>query len=148
MQLTKNVQIEEVGAPVSLSSSIDQSSDILDMEGWDGVVFFVAITDSVNTGVAVLTVEQDALNADGSMAALTGAVATATDSGGDDLNNQLLIVDVYKPLKRYLQGVVTSTTANIAFGNTMAIRYKGSKAPITDADSVLHSVAVVSPSES
>lgn len=148
MQHTKNNKIEEVGAPVALASNTDQNSDRLDMEGWEGVVFLVPITDSVATGVATLTVEQNDDDSDSGMSALVGAVATATDAGGDALNNQLLIVDVLKPLKRYLQGVITSATANIAFGNTLAIRYRGMKAPIIDADSVLQSVAVVSPAES
>jgi len=82
------------------------------------------------------------------MDALSGAVATATDSGGDDLNDQLLIVDVYRPTKRYVQGVITSGTANIAFGNTLAILYKGSKFPITQDDTVEAIAQVASPAES
>jgi len=147
VNLLKNVKFQEVLAPVSAGSSIDSNSDILDMVGYDGVVFIVPITDSADTGVATLTIEQNTDNSDTGMAALSGASATATSAADDDLNNTLLIVDVYKPLERYIQGVLTSATANIAYGNMIAIQYKGSKAPITQPASVQASTLVVSPAE-
>lgn len=147
MNLIKNVLIKEVMAPVAAGSSIDQNSDILDMANWDGVVFIVPVTDSVATGVATLTIEQNTANSDTGMAALSGATATATCATNDDLNNELLIVDVYRPRERYVQGVVTSATANIAFGNMIAIQYKGRKPPVTADGSVLQSTLVVSPAE-
>ena len=147
MNLLKNVKIQECMAPVSAGSSIDQNSDILDMSGYEGVMFIVPITDSAATGVATLTIEQNTANSDSGMAALSGATATATCTVNDDLNNTLLIVDVYKPLERYVQGVVTSATANIAYGNMIAIQYKVRKGPITQPSSVQASTLVVSPAE-
>lgn len=144
----RNKLIGEVGAPVALGSSTDQNSDRLDMKGWEGVVFFVAITDSVATGVATLTIEQNIIDSDSGMAALTDAVATATCAINDDLNDQLLAVDVPRPQERYIQGVITSGTANIAFGNTYAIRYGARKYPVSIDDTVLDSAIVVSPDES
>lgn len=143
----KNNKIAEVMAPVAAGSSIDQNSDILDMAGFDGVVFIVPITDSAATGVATLTIEQNTANSDTGMAALSGATATATSATNDDLNNKLLIVDLYRPLERYVQGVVTSATANIAYGNMIAVQYKAAKDPITAAASVQASTLVVSPAE-
>ena len=143
-ELTKSYKIAEVLAPVGAGSSINSNSDILDMSGWDGVVFVVPITDSATGGVATLTAEGNSANSDTGMTALTGASATATSvTPGDDLNNLLLIVDVYKPLLRYIQGVLTSSVANIAYGNMIAIKYHGRKSPITDDASILDSTAVV-----
>lgn len=147
MNLSKNVLIKEVMAPVAAGSSIDENSDILDMANWDGVVFIVPVTDSAATGVATLTIEQNTANSDTGMAALSGATATATSAENDDLNNKLLIVDVYRPRERYVQGVVTSATANIAFGNMIAVQYKGRKPPVTADSSVLQATLVVSPAE-
>lgn len=147
MQLTKNCKIEEVLAPVAAASNTDSNSDILDMQNWDGVVFVVPITDSAATGVATLTVEQNTANSDTGMAALSGAAAAKTCVVNDDINNTLLIVDVYKPRERYVQGVITSATANIAFASMIAIRYRGRKAPITQATSVSTIVQPVSPAE-
>jgi hypothetical protein len=147
MNLITSVKIEEVGAPVANANNTDQNSDRLDMSGWDGVVFIVPITDCVQAGVATLKVEENTSDSDTGMTALTGATATATSAGNDDLNNMLLVVDVYRPRERYVQGVITSATQNIAFGNTIAIRYQGRKLPITEAASIADSAIVISPAE-
>lgn len=148
MNLLKNVKISEVNAPVAAADNTDDNSDILDMSGFEGVIFIVPITDSVATGVATLTVEQNSANSGTGMAALSGGAATATCAVNDDLNDTLLIVDVFRPQERYVQGVITSATANIAFGNTIAIQYGARKAPITQPASVSDSELAVSPAES
>lgn len=147
MNLLRNVKVQEVMAPVSAASDTDQNSDRLDMANWDGVIFIVPITDSAQTGVATLTIEQNTADSDTGMAALSGATATATSASDDDLNNTLLIVDIFRPRERYVQGVVTSATANIAFGNMIAIQYKGRKAPVTQPTSVQASTILASPAE-
>lgn len=146
--LLKDIEIREVGAPIAAGSSIDGNSDRIDMAGYEGVIFVAPITDSVNTGVATLTIEQSTADADGAMAALAGAVATVTSAGDDDINGQLLIVDVHRPRERYVQAVRTSATANIAYGNVTAILYGKRKLPITDHATVSASAAVSSPAES
>ena len=145
--MLNDVKIQEVGAPVAAAANTDQNSDRLDMQGWDGVIFIVPITDSVATGVAKLQVEQNTSDSDTGMAALSGAAATITSAVDDDVNDTLLVVDVYKPRERYVQGVITSATQNIAFGNTIAIQYRGIKMPVTQPASVSDSAFVVSPAE-
>ena len=143
--LIKNKVIDVVMDPESLSSSIDTNSTRLDMSGYEGVVFILPITDSVNTGVVTITAEQNTVDSDSGMDALAGASATATDAGGDALNNQTLTLEVVKPLERYIQCVLTSATANIATGNMIAIRYTSKKAPIVEGSTVLDSTLVISP---
>jgi len=147
MNFLKNFEVRECGAPISAASSTDSNSDIIDMANYGGVTFMCSVTDSTATGVATLTAEQDAANADTSMAALSGAVATATCTTSDDLNNELLIVEVSKPAKRYVQVVRTSGTANIAFGTCYAILSGKRKGPVSDHSSVLDSALAVSPVE-
>lgn len=144
MNLSKNIKIMEVEAPIALADDTDSNTDIIDMSGWDGVVFIVPVTDSVDTGVATLKAEDNSANSDTGMTHITGATATATSVANDDLNNQLLILDVYRPVERYVQGVLTSATANIAFGNTIAILYRGRKAPVTQptATTLQHTTVV------
>lgn len=147
--LLNNILLYYVNAAVSAGSSISDASDILDMSGWEGVIFIVPITDSVATGVATLTVQQNTANSGTGMAALSGAVATATSGTNDDLNGKLLVVDVYRPRERYIRSLLTSATANIAFGDTIAILYQGSKMPITQLTAeVADSAVVTSPAES
>lgn len=148
MPLYENIDIREVGAPVAAGSSIDNNSDIIDMQGYEGVIFMVPITDSVATGVAALTIEQNTANSASGMAALSGAVATETSSENDDLNGTMLVVDVFRPRERYLQAVRTSSVANIAYGNCVAVLYGGRKFPISDHSTVAASASVTSPAES
>lgn len=145
MNLFKNIKLQEVLAPVAAASDTDSNSDRLDMSGFDGVMFIVPITDSVDTGVATLNIQQNTIDSDTGMA--TTSSATATSAANDDLNNKLLVVDVYRPAERYVQGNITSATANIAYGNMIAIQYKGSKMPISAAASIATSTVSASPAE-
>jgi hypothetical protein len=135
MNLLKNAKIMEVLTADAAADDTDANSARLDMAGYEGVCFIVPITDSVTNGVATLTVEQCDSDTDTGMTAITSASARLTCTTSDDLNDKILVVDVYKPTKRYVQGVITSDVANIAFGNTIAIQYKGRKDPQTEAAS-------------
>jgi hypothetical protein len=136
MTLTDNVKIMEVLTPDGAANNTDANSDRIDMSGWEGVVFVVPITDIAETAVATLKVEANTIDSDTGMVAITGASAAVTSGGDDDENDQLLIVDVFRPQKRYVQGVITSSVANVAFGNMIAILYNGSKFPITQHSTV------------
>ena len=134
--LTQNIEIREVGAPVTAGSSIDNNSDRIDMAAYESVTFICAVTDSVDTGVAVLKVEANAADSDTGMTAVANATATATSAANDDLNDQLLVVEVRNPPQRYVQAVRTSATANIAFGNVIAL-LKPRRVPVVNHASVL-----------
>lgn len=148
MELAKNIKIIRVGAAVAAASNIDDNSSRIDMANWEGVVFFGAINDSVATGVAALTAEQNTSDSDTGMAALAGAVADLTCAVNDDLNGKVLEVAVHQPRERYVQAVRSSTTANIAFGELYALLYGPRKLPITDDATIGESAKVVSPAES
>lgn len=145
--LSDVVEIREVGAPITAGSSIDNNSDRIDTAGYEGVILVASVTDSVDTGVATLTVEQNSADSDTGMAAIAGAVATATSAANDDLNGRLLIVEVHRPRERYVQAVRTSATANIAYGTMFAILYGTRTAPITDHSTVLDIARVTSAAE-
>lgn len=134
--------VGEVGAPIAAANNTDSNSDILDMSGYEGVIFIGSVTASTATGVAALTVESNTANSDTGMTAITGAAATATCAINNDLNDKLLVVNVYRPQKRYVQAVRTSATANIAFGSLIAIRYGAKELPVS-ADSTILSAANV-----
>lgn len=144
-RITGDMLIGEVGAPIANASNTDSNSDILDMAGYEGVIFITPIEDSTATGVAGLKIEQSDTNADGGMALITGASVTKTCTVNDDINGTLLTAEVYQPRKRYVQAVRTSATANIAFGTIIAIRYGAKKLPVTADATISGSVAVTSP---
>lgn len=136
--LSNNVEIRVVGAPVAAGSSIDNNSSIIDMQDYESVMFVASITDSVATGVATLTIQSSDANSDGAMAAVTGTASTVTSATNDDVNGTALISEVYHPAKRYVQATRTSSVANIAYGDVIAIlvpRQKPSANGATVSDS-------------
>lgn len=147
MDFVKSFGIKECGAPVTAGSSIDSNSDRIDMTGYQSATFICPIEDSVDTGVAALTIEQNSLDSDTGMAALSGAVATVTSAANDDINGTLLVVEVRRPQERYIQAVRTSATANIAFG-TMTVILNGPRTkPVTDDDTISAITLVNEPDE-
>ena len=140
--ITENIEIREVGAPVAAGSAINNNSDRIDMQDYESVVFIAPITDSVDTGVAALTIEGSDDDSDAAMAAIGDAVATVTSAANDDINGQLLIVEVREPEFRYLQGVRSSSTANIAFGSVIAL-LKPRRRPVAD-DSTVSAITRIS----
>jgi len=140
--LLKNVNMLFGLAAVSNANNTDSNTSRFDMKGYDGILFVTSIADSAATGVATLTVEGNTIDSDSGMAAITGAAATKTCTTNDDINSTLLVVDVYRPQKRYIQGVLTSSAANIAFGTTYAIQYKGKGHPVVQGTTVSASTQV------
>ena len=136
--LSKNVEIRVVGAPVAAGSTIDNNSSRIDMQDYESVMFVAPITDSVATGVATLAIQQNDADSDSGMAAIDGSAATVTCAVNDDVNGTALVSEVYHPAKRYVQATRTSATANIAYGDVIAIlvpRQKPSEDGATISDS-------------
>lgn len=146
-QLSKSVKIVWLKGLVANAANTDDDSEIVDTQGYDGVCFVCPITDCAQTGVATMTAEQNTANSGTGMAALAGAVATATSAATDDLNGKCLIVEVYRPLERYIRVNRVSATANIAFGDVIALLYHGRVGPQPQADAAAVA-AVASPAES
>ena len=134
--LSDNIEVRVVGAPIAAGSSIDGNSSRIDMADYESVQFVAPITDSVATGVATLTIEQNTADQDSGMAAISGSAATATSATNDDLNDKALVSEVFKPTQRYVQAVRTSGTANIAYGSLIAL-LKPKRRPVTQHSTVL-----------
>lgn len=140
MQLTKAVKIEYAYAAISSANNTDVNTTIFDMSGWDGIVFVTHVVTGAATGVATLNVKGHTANS-AAGATITGATATVTN--GTTYAGKNLIVDVYKPQKRYVYGNVTSGTDVITFGQTHAILYKGKMGPIADPSTIADLTAVI-----
>lgn len=116
-----NLEVRYIGAPIALASNTDSNSSRIDMANYEAVSFIAGVVDSVATGVATLTIEQNDADSDTGMAAISGSAATATCAVNDDINSKVLASEVLKPMKRFVQAVRTSATANIAFGDVIAL---------------------------
>jgi len=143
MNLSKSTDRQWLAAAVTAASSTDDNSQIVDMANWEGVMFITAITDSAANGVASMIVEQNTVNSASGMAALgASGIAAATCAVNDDINGKLLTVDVYRPRERYLRVNRTSATANIAYGDVIAILYGPRSMPVTQTESADSDLAV------
>ena len=129
--LSQNVKITKVHAYEGAAGSTHYS-DILDMAGFEGVVFLASIgTAAANNGVAV---QQDTDVLGGTMADLEGSKilsdATQTD----------FVTELIKPTERYVRLSVlrgTSTTIEAMW----AIQYGPRKAPVeNDTTTQAHEV--------
>lgn len=121
--ILQNIEIREVGAPVTAASNTDSNSDRIDMSNYESVAFVTFIEDSVATGVATFSIQENDADSDTGMAApaLGAIAATATCAVNDDINGTMLAIETYHPGKRYVQAVRVSATANIAFGSVIAL---------------------------
>jgi hypothetical protein len=116
-----NLEVRYLGAAIANASNTDNNSTRIDMANYESVLFLCTITDSAATGVATLTIEQNDADSDTGMAAVTGTNATLTCAVNDDVNGKMLMSELRLPSKRYVQAVRTSATANIAYGEIIAI---------------------------
>jgi len=138
--LSNKVKIEYAGDLIASSSNTDDDSTVYDMSGYEGVLFFTVITTGGATGVATLTVDENATDATGGTL-IAGATATATN--GTTYAGKLLIVDVVKPQERYVYANRASSAAVITFGPVFCLRYKGKMGPLSDPDTIAALTAVV-----
>ena len=124
---------------------VAQTSAVVDMQGFAGVVFVAALTGALITSVATLKVQEDLVNPMTAAKDLSGASASYTAVAG--YTGKSLLVDVYRPNKRYLRCVLTPTIANVGIGAILAIQYQAGAMPTAIDASVIASALAVSPTE-
>lgn len=140
MNLLDNVAIDRV-SNAEVAATTDVNGTGVDMQGYDGVVFVASL--GTLTSSQVTTLKAQGSSDDGSAdtyADITGAVTSAMD---DADSNLLLILDVYRPLERYVRPVLDRGTANAVLDSIVAIRYRASKAPVTQGATVSASETAV-----
>jgi len=141
MQLSKNALLTLAKATKGATSTDDVESDGIDMQGWDGVLFFttLALFHADNFIKAQQSSDDGVADA---YADLEGSKVAATADG------QVVGVDVYRPRERYVRAFIECGGKATDVGAVYAVRYSGRKGP---ADNVTAGVRVlaslVSPAE-
>lgn len=121
MNLFKHTKLTKVKAYQS-SAGTDIESDVIDMQGFDGVVFFTAIH-TANAG-NYIKIQQGEVSNLSDAADLEGTKVVATGDG------EIVFVDVYKPGERYLRAYIERGGANTACGEIYALQYSAAKKPV------------------
>lgn len=140
-QLSKSVVFQKIEAATAAGTS-DITSDTVDMQGFEGVVFIAHI--GTLTGSQVTSMKVQSSSDDSTYNDLLG-----TDSGNmDDTDgDQLIVIDIHKPLERYLQAEVLRGTANAVINGVIAIKYGAATEASTQGATVFSSEDHVSPIE-
>jgi hypothetical protein len=121
---------------VAAVAAVDDITDgsIIDLQGYDSVCF-VAILGEV-TAAAVVTLKaycgDAAALGDGAYKTTTATVTAA----GNDTDNNLLILDVVRPGKRYVRGDLVRDTQNAVVDSIIAIKYNAKNVPVTQGADV------------
>lgn len=142
MNLTSNIKVTRVMNAQAAGTSVVNGS-VIDMQGFDGVLFVAAVGALTATQVTSLKAQDGAASnlsdASDLLGSLTGPLADAD-------GNKVLTLDVYRPLKRYIRPVLNRATANAVIDGIVAIQYCGDKMPtVQDATTIAASKIKVSP---
>jgi len=142
--LLNDVKVTVV-SPAATAATTAIESDILDMSGYEGVVFIAMLGDVSDTSVLTLAAQQNIANSGTGMATLAGN-ATFT-AGASNADSKALVLDVYRPRERYVRAYFTRATANAVMGGIIAIQYGAAKKPQSQAASVIDSETIIEAAE-
>ena len=139
LSLLKDCKITRVENS-AVAAQTEVLTDVLDMAGYDGVMFVALLGDITDTCVLTLTAKENTASSTSSPTptSVTDGSCTFT-AGASDADSKLMIVDVVRPSKRYVFASLTRTTANAVVDGIIAIQYRGRSVPITQGSTVLAS---------
>lgn len=138
MNLSKDIKITVVEAAAAAAQT-ELVTDVLDMTGYEGVMFIALTGDVSDTSVLTLTVKGNTANHVSTPTPVTQKATTAFTADATSADSKALVVDLYKPAMRYVFGSLTRTTANAVVGGIIAIQYNAKTKPTTQDATVIAS---------
>ena len=136
MSLLKNVKVAYV-AGAAAAAQTEVLSSVLDMSGYDGVMFIALLGDVTATSVLTLTAKGNTASSTSSPTPVTQMATAAFTAGDSDADSTALVVDVYDPAMRYAFASLTRTTANAVVNGIVAIQYTAEYRPTTQDATVI-----------
>lgn len=133
------IQLNTAGATTA-TSAIDGTA--VDMQGYDAVCFFVKIATANAGNFLKASQSDDAAGSPDGFSDLEGS-KTIVDTDGD-----IAILDIRKPLKRYVKPHVIRAGATTVTGDLYCIRYNSRKSnQVNDVADLQNLVRLISPAE-
>lgn len=129
----------------SASATPTKADVILDMAGWIGVLFIARFADVVSGAVVSLRAAQSDTNSSGTMALLAGSAGGT--AGTSDYDEKIVMLDVVRPAKRYIELQVFTVTQNAPFDGVIAIQYGARTRPAVQGTTVAASTTLNHPAE-
>jgi hypothetical protein len=146
MNLASNAAYNFIASSSAAAQTTLQGVKVLDMDAYEGVCFICHVKSVTAGGVLQLQAMHGDAESTASMVNIT-ATRVGSTSTTTDMEGQVVVCDVYKPLKRYVSASVRRDTQN-SMVQVVAVRYgnrKGKVAQTTDAYGVIGSATFVSP---
>ena len=127
------------------AGTADEASASVDMANFEGVKFYVAFGAITSGAVTKVQVQQsDDNGSSDTFSTLAGGEVTVAD----DDDNQVVVIDVYRPRKRYLRVNVDRGTQNAVIDGVLGVQYGARKKPVdNDATTVVSRTVLTSPEE-
>lgn len=149
MNLTKESKITRLTVDGTNYAATASTTDTLagntvDMANFDAVTFVVSVGAITGSGTAEIKVESGTDATPSDAAALSGATHTLSGSGE---SNKTVVIEVERPVERYLRVSITRATANVVVDSVVAIQTKPRVKPVTHSTTVHAAVFVLSPAE-
>jgi hypothetical protein len=145
MSLLRDCMIDVVLGAQAAGTTDTLSSDIIDTAGYDCITFIYHLGDVTSGAVLTFNLQQDDVNSAGGMADIAGAVSGT--AGASDYDNKLIVMEVYRPAKRYMRAQIDRATQNAVINGITVIRSQGRNKPVTQGSDVVLSDFRASPSE-
>ncbi len=125
----------------AVAATTTVTSSVLDMAGFDGVMFIALVGDVTSTSVITLTAKENTANSTSSPTptSVSGGATGAFTADATSADNGVFIVDVIRPSKRYVYCTLARGTANAVVDGILAIQYRAKNKPVTQPASVLAS---------
>lgn len=144
--LLKNVKITRVLADgAGTASATPTKGTIIDMQGFESVMFIASMGNVVSGSVVSLRAAQGTTNSTGAMALLAGS--SGGTAGASDVDDKLIILDVVRPTERYIEVQVFHVTQDAPFDGVIAIQYGARNVPVTQGSTVYDSDTLANPAE-
>ena len=121
------------------------TSDVVDMQNFDNLVFLAALGDVLTTGENVLQAQQSDVGDGSGMVNIAASVVSFT-AGASDADNKLMLLEIARPTKRFLRVTLARTVANTVLDGIFAFQSNPAEAPVTQHSSVLVKDFELSPS--
>ncbi len=122
------IQVDGTNYTASAGSSA-VTSDAIDMAGFEGVKLYIGFGAIVSGAVTSVKVQQS--SDDGSSDAYSDLEDSSVTVADDD-DNKVVVIDIFRPRKRYLKVVTSRATQNATVDFLVAVQYGARKEPTSD----------------
>jgi hypothetical protein len=122
-------------SPSAAAATTAINGSILDMAGFDSVLFIALLGDVTDTSALALTAQTNSVNSGTGMRTLAGSAAFT--AGATNADNNMLALEVHKPRERFIRPVLARATANAVVDGIIAVQFNAKDVPPGQSAGVL-----------